>query len=886
MSPQKFASNDTPRKRESEHPYNRNKQNADETGGMQLCTAQSYTRQCPVTDFYKAYVKPKAYARVATRTMDRIMDALRDRDVIDPVTGEWTVLRKTAGLGENEHFKGMEDVFAEVLEVAAKACPSRYSTDKRTTYFVCRPDCQTASEVPGASFRVDAMNYLSQSSYSHEAAPKTAHNHTATVPGQHRPEVVYTADAGATWELKLHDDESHILRNEQQTLNTARHMLYNDIRRTCHFSFTIEDSSARIWLHTRSHTIMTERFDIHTDASEFIQFILFSTFASQFQLGFDPTVRRVVVAGKLHYHFDVVDFNGRRHTYQSVKTEHDNAAADLYSRAMRVFKVIECGVKDSPHYVLRDYWLFDDEFTHEEWQIQEDILAALKTKLTAKEYKKIRRHFMTILSDGVVSHKRVRDAVPCPPDGADVYEYNNELNPNGTSAKQPKVTIASRGDNAPFKGPDPSKAPPPDLLNLHGRKHCRTVYLEHCEDLWHVKDPAKFYFALSEIMYILDNMRRAGYMHRDVSLGNVMLQTLATRSRSKDLSAHYVTKIADLEYARSYGQTSQHDPITGTCVLMAIEVQAGEHLFRNMRIKDLLTHGYFAFSFLHDVESVLWMALYFALRRCARTVYEQTLWQELGPLAQSVKNCTELIFVDDLHGSRPRKDIIVDPFQAENIRMHLQNMYGDDSPMIKLADLIDSLRDTYDAVENDTTVLHRRTKQFRDGDPNAPRLDQSVYDNNAAIYEVMRSTFREISQHYCGSSSSDTFVQFSDIDFSNGRLIGEAAAPPQAVGSAQVQHTTTWKTTKTTGKRKKADEEEGEGGGEAGSSRKHRASTKRSRRTQETPAAASDKSGGRSASRNGQPVARGRARTKSGPKPPAQPTRRSSRLAGLSPGPA
>ena len=56
--------------------------------------------------------------------------------------------------------------------------------------------------------------------------------------------------------------------------------------------------------------------------------------------------------------------------------------------------------------------------------------------------------------------------------------------------------------------------------------------------------------AYPNVFAVLDKMRRAGYVHRDVSLGKIMLQCMDTSSTN--LSERYFTKLADLEYARAY----------------------------------------------------------------------------------------------------------------------------------------------------------------------------------------------------------------------------------------------------------------------------------------------------------------------------------------------
>ncbi|KAL1756179.1 hypothetical protein FB107DRAFT_274163 [Schizophyllum commune] len=783
-----------------------------------------------VEEFYEACVETKGYTRVSDCAMACITESLRGRGAIDLTSGFWTDLPV---YGEEnavprEYFKRMEMVFAHVLAAAAEVLPGRCKADKKVSKFVCCLDCQTASGVPSIPFHVDALSYLREPTYTHEAEAGTAHNYTASAPG--RCSTIYTAD------------------NESHALSTAQHMLHNDLRRTCHFSCTIERTTARIWCHTRSGTIVTRGFDLHKDAEELVQFILFSAFATPSQLGFDPTVRRVAVNNKLHYTFDVVDFESRHRTYRSVAIEHENPAAELHGRAMRVFKVVvyvECGVEHEHghEFVLRDYWPSNDDPTSEEWKIQREILEQLEAKLSKEDFAEARQHFMTILADGPV----------CPDDSC------------GESA-------ACAGLERPSHIPLSRKA-----LDLQARRHCRTVYLEHCQDLWQMKDPAKFFFALGQLMCILNNFRRAGYLHRDISPGNVMLQALPTASEATCLSEQYIAKVADLEYAKAYSRARQDDPITGTALFISVELQSRAHQFRNKKIRGLLTSSYFAYSFLHDVESVLWMTLYFAYRQCSRAILDSTPWNDLRPRLEAARTYAAEIFVDNIRGSQQRDNVFTEPYNAENIVLpHLRDLYGDEPPMTKLAGLIDVLRETYEAVENDTTVLCAGNP-VRSSDPNAPRLAESVYEKNAQIYDTMAQVLYEISQHFYSAETADELVQFSDINFTTGKIIVKPAAPKpvaapaatvvdgaaaEAVGEGQA----TGAPKKLTGKRKKDAEDEARG--------KKRASAKRSGTDASAPRA------GTAGPSGSQPATRGKTRARSNTKPAAAGKRSSGRSSG------
>ncbi|KAL1693076.1 hypothetical protein GGG16DRAFT_50199 [Schizophyllum commune] len=589
----------------------------------------------------------------------------------------------TDKLRENKYFKNTETIFEHVLAAAAAACPARYAPCKQTADFLCQPDCQTASDIPGAPFSAEALNYLRKPSYPREAEAGTAHNHIASASGQST--LIYTADVGVTWGFKLWDDEASI----------RRHVLYNDLRRTCHFSCTIEETTARICCHTRLGTFVTQGFDIHANAEELVQLILFSTFATPFHLGFDPTVRRIVVDGKLHYEVDVVHRDGTQHMYRTVGIEYENPDAGLYSRAMRVFKAVQspCESKDTHYVALRDYWLSED--ARREAEVQYELLGQLKDTMQPKEYEALSRHFLTIAADDVVAHE----------------------------------------------------------------KHCRSVHDECCEDLWKVDDPAKFYFALYQLIFILDKFRAAGYLHRDISMGNVMLHQF--REKASGLT-RYITKIADLEYTRPYERLSQLEPIVGTSLFMAVELQAKHHLWVNPVQEDMLTLHYFVHNPLHDVD---------------RRVFEATEWTVMREILRDVEAYSATIFVHSIHGSVERMNLISYARAGQKLGENLKRLHGDGTVFVKVIDAIAALRATYIAVENSRIATSEERSQLEDDKVNAPRLSIDAFHQYAGVYETLRQIFDAISQHFVDGEGSDPLIKISDIDPATGEIVSRTAGP-------------------------------------------------------------------------------------------------------------
>ncbi|KAL1756180.1 hypothetical protein FB107DRAFT_212040 [Schizophyllum commune] len=651
----------------------------------------------------------------------------------------------TDELRANKYFKDTETIFEHVLAAAAAACPALYAPCNQTADFLWLPDCQTASDIPGAPFSAEALNYLRKPSYPREAEAGTAHNHIASASGQST--LIYTADVGVTWGLKLWDDEASI----------RLHVLYNDLRRKSHFSCTIEETTARIFCHTRSGTFVTQGFDIHADAEELVQLILFSTFATPFHLGFDPTVRRIVVDGKLHYEVDVVHRDGTHHMYRTVGIEYENPDAGLYSRAMRVFKAFRCddkavrGVgeavqspcesKDTHYVALRDYWLSED--ARGEAEVQDELLDQLKDSMQPKEHEALSRHFLTKAADDVVAHE----------------------------------------------------------------KHCRSVHDECCEDLWKVVDPAKFYFALYQLIFILDKFRAAGHLHRDISMGNVMLHQFPKKPSAL---CRYITKIADLEYAWPYERLSQLEPIRGTSLFMAVELQAKEHLWANPVEEDTLTLHYFVHNPLHDVD---------------RRVFEATEWTVMREVLKDVEAYFATIFVHSVYGSVERRKLISYTFTCQKLGKTLRRLHGDDTVFLKLIDAIEALRATYKAVENSRIATPEERSQLEDDKVNAPRLSIDVFHQYAGVYETLRQIFDAISQHFVDGESSDPLIKISDIDPATGETVSRTAGPegpPITVvddaalsGSDALQQGQAANAPKKlTAKRKHTDEGEVEGGDE------------------------------------------------------------------------
>ncbi|KAL1747738.1 hypothetical protein HDZ31DRAFT_31140 [Schizophyllum fasciatum] len=760
------------------------KQNLELTRIRYLRSAEEKTRACSVAEFYANYAED--WQRLSEVDATRVVRRLKRTGDLSDI--EWTALpipRKTNENGsrwyktEDAHFKGLETVFKTVVLAAEEELPKLFSAKARTTTMMCRPRQTMASEIEGSSHMVDAIAVRNGSSYPMSAKSGAALNGSVRLRCTKR--TVFTADALVTGEFKMEWSKKACHDNDKKSIGHAGHAFYNDVARVAVYSFTIEGTQMRLWCHTRSHTGTTFQFDINKNPEEFIQFILFTTYATPAQLGIDPTVRRVIDAdGFLQYQFDVYDAaEGTTTIYETESLIEETSALEIYSRAMRVFAVRQVIHQSKSakrrrlatgFRVLRDYWVYSD--VEAESFTQRAIRRSLKA---AGIWDNAMKHFMHVLQDGVVTlppplHDTRRSfplpssplcgKVPSPHVKALPYSFTDAANPEGAGPSTSKISEASklRPQGYASAGHTPAPhSPTPKLLQLHAKKHMRTVYEQLCRDLYRISDPAFFFYALSEVIKILRYFKLAGYLHRDVSPGNFLLYYLkgegllpSLEDMAKTRREDWVTIVSDLEYSRAYYGGKGHDPLTGTSYYVAVELQCCAYLFkpRDRRKPFSAALKTFSYNFYHDVESAIWMALDFAIRHAPQTIIDSVLAD--GRSAKEVlQDYAQKLFVPEIQGNQIRHGYVTDPTYTGQLADDLREIYGG-SAVSRVGDLVFDLYDAYvkleDSLATPPVVLANGRKE----------LDPALFEDS--LYDTLEAAFLEISDYYALPENAVTFV--------------------------------------------------------------------------------------------------------------------------------
>ena len=450
-------------------------------------------------------------------------------------------------------------------------------------------------------------------------------------------------------------------------------------------------------------------------------------FATEEELGSDTTVVRVKVptsepgapsgGDQYYYVYEVADGDQVIH-YRTIGQPLSDGRADrIVSRATRVWLTRRIWLDEHKKlqrddkgnvvvseetYVLKDVWTYCE--SRLEKNIQDGIFSRLGDKAEIA-----RRYFLTIVHDGVVT---LCDGSPdvtavCSEDGRTpgVWTHDSHSHRSRSESKDElQMSVAS--------GSRWNRAEPGDFgrteCKHRSRKHVRTVFKECCRPVGELTSFKELFQCLIDIvegqslphaktgpvltqrwMEALNFMRLAGYVHRDVSTGNCLYHEGSG-------------KLADLEYAKLQKDIPQHEParvsrrptqslcsltyyvfnLQGTMAFMAVECLRRKYLFRPRSAPgEAYRRENFAQHFLHDLESVYWLYLWFVYSRVPRHALEDFKPNATEPRTLSkaadnlIRSWEQLFRVADT--SRKRDLLDKTGAEAQQERFELLFIYGE-----------------------------------------------------------------------------------------------------------------------------------------------------------------------------------------------------------------
>ncbi|KAJ7094079.1 hypothetical protein B0H15DRAFT_971330, partial [Mycena belliarum] len=307
--------------------------------------------------------------------------------------------------------------------------------------------------------------------------------------------------------------------NQQYIIWDCENVLREDSRRRFTFGITLDTNDVRIWFFSRSHNVVSEPHKLDSEPGILIRLFLSIASATPESLGYDPTTSYFVDgAGAIQYKLTLNDV-----VYVTKQLLADNRAEEISGRATRVWEAYREDDPEQISVVIKDLWTSIGAV--QEGAQLEELHEKLRALVDPGTPRPPSDYFLTLVDHGFV--------------------------PVAGGADDNTVDVMMHGHT--FSVGSANHGP---------RKHYRIVFKELGVAIIEMDSIADVMRALADATRALSLLHRLGFVHRDVSSGNILL-------------VDGVGKLSDLEYLKSYkGEAGLLlcDPDIGTPEYTAVEV--------------------------------------------------------------------------------------------------------------------------------------------------------------------------------------------------------------------------------------------------------------------------------------------------------------------------
>jgi serine/threonine protein kinase len=368
----------------------------------------------------------------------------------------------------------------------------------------------------------------------------------------------------------------------------AREVLSAQDSRRFVLGFTICGSLMRVWVFDRLGGIASEQFDINKNGLHFVSTILGFLWMDEEQLGFDPTI--TTEGGQ---RFVTITRNGQ--TERLVIGKVMKRAPCIAGRATTCWKAYREDDPQTP-LVIKDSWQYTER--EEEGELLRE--ATDKSVVNVARY----YHHETVLVRGQIDD--IKSSVR---GGLNVMEAENyrperpaRLLSTGavgiprkgrsTNTAGVKRTSSQAGASLPPSkrtcSASPTKAGSGTLPN---RVHRRVILRDFGKPIYEASSCSALLGALEGCIKGHESLHSAGFLHRDISINNLMINEDAD-------NPSWPSFLIDLDLAikESRDGASGARGKTGTRAFMAIGALLGEQ-----------------HSFMHDLESFFWVLFWICI---------------------------------------------------------------------------------------------------------------------------------------------------------------------------------------------------------------------------------------------------------------------------------
>ncbi|KAH7016362.1 uncharacterized protein B0I36DRAFT_396657 [Microdochium trichocladiopsis] len=368
----------------------------------------------------------------------------------------------------------------------------------------------------------------------------------------------------------------------------AREVLAAQDTRRFVLGFTICGSLMRIWEFDRLGGVASEQFDINKDGLQFVSTVLGFLWMNEEELGFDPTI---MTANNERF----IEIEREGATERLVIDRVMQRARCIAGRATTCWKAHREGHPLSP-LVIKDSWQYAE--CDEEGELLREVTGKGVVNM-ARYY-----HHETVqvhgTDDDIRSNVRggldvtratnYRPERSMPPPSTTISGASRTGRSNSIAGK--KRSSSQTGAVLPPNKRSCSTSPTRASSNAtSNRVHRRVILRDYGEPIYNASSRSALLAALEGCIEGHESLRKAGFLHRDISINNLMINedddNISWRSFLIDL---------DLAVREQRQSASGAKGKTGTRAFMAIGTLLGEQ-----------------HSFMHDLESFFWVLFWICI---------------------------------------------------------------------------------------------------------------------------------------------------------------------------------------------------------------------------------------------------------------------------------
>ncbi|KAF9806331.1 hypothetical protein IEO21_08711 [Rhodonia placenta] len=593
------------------------------------------------TEFFQTHLLPPLPVGV---NINQLVNNLRARKYIKGK--RWAAFRKDpkdARGKENVCFRSLKRVADAIEEVAVKM-----TGEEPQFAFVQNPNSAPESSTRTSKSRPDGC-------FIRKSGPK----------GRFR-----WMDIAVSAEYKKMENTTTRDDDVQKIVWSMHHCMREDARRRFTYGLTIENKTMRMWFCSRTELLVSEPINFILQHHKVVHFFVAMMYAAEHEAGWDPTIQYVWKNDKKNgelvldddddprLDIDVQDGNGKVVRYRTIRWLSDDGANGLRGRGTRVWEVCilsDDGEEGVDRFALKDQWIDADR------QREGMIIYQLRNAKTSDAAKRVIEqslltveHHGDVYVEGMLDHTRNLMTRRGEPRSRIRFKLQ-ELPENGvketTAAKATKRTQAGVGH---YQSPEELTTPSVEKVETyHPKVHYRIVFKEVCKPIHEYTSLKDVFDILVNAVVVLLILHELGWVHRDISIGNLL---------GFIINGVLYCKLSDLEYAKPMDDRLGHEIRTGTRSFMSVEVNDMEYCFLPSESQEANADGAkpfpsvanptqdqmksielaidraesmrcgnpekivvpirkvgpivpFRYNPLHDIESLWWVAIYFVFNR-------------------------------------------------------------------------------------------------------------------------------------------------------------------------------------------------------------------------------------------------------------------------------